>query len=228
MARQDDAASERQLAAVAAGHRRAVWQRHIGRGFAQPGGVDDLARHPDGVGLARHRFDHPAEQAVAVVRVLEAGVRLDRRCLRQRRAQLFLVGEGAPAQPLIAGQPVAHDARAVQEQLAQPHLGQRRVEPGYVRADLVVQTQRAALAQLHDSRGRERLGVRGDTNAMARRQRRAGGQVGAAESRLEDDLSPVRHRDHAARLLEQAHLEFDPARQVVQRRRKPVGHRAGG
>src|SRR5262249_39622399 len=73
--------------------------------------------------------------------------------------------------------------------------------------------------------GGERLRVRGDAKAVARCQLLASSQVGAPERRFQDDPALVRHGNHTARVLEQAHLELDPARNVGERGRDPAQHR---
>jgi hypothetical protein len=60
---------------------------------------------------------------------------------------------------------------------------------------------------------------------MARRQGHPGPQIGAAERGFEDELTSMRDGDHAAGLLEEPHLELDPARNVLERAGKPAGLR---
>ena len=85
-------------------------------------------------------------------------------------------------------------------------------------ADRIIELELALLAQLHDAGGREALRVRRDTEAMARRQALAFVQVGVAKRLVEHDAAAVGDGDHAAGLLGHPHLEFEPARDVVERR----------
>ena len=63
--------------------------------------------------------------------------------------------------------------------------------------------------------------MRGDAEAMPRRQRLAGGEIGGTERLLMHKLPAMRERNHAARLGELAHLEIDPAAGVIDRRFDP-------
>src|SRR5205085_11920841 len=92
-------------------------------------------------------------------------------------------------------------------------------------ADRVVEMQMPGLAQLHDAGGGEAFRMRGDAEAVARRQRLASVEIGGAEGLFKDDLALVADRDDTTRLLGFPHLEFQPARDVVERRRQPFGHR---
>ena len=88
----------------------------------------------------------------------------------------------------------------------------------------VVELELALLAQLHDAGGGEALRMRGDAEAVARRERFAGVEIGGAEGALQHDLAAMRDRDDAARLLRGLHLEFEPARDVVERGGEPAVH----
>ncbi len=59
---------------------------------------------------------------------------------------------------------------------------------------------------------------------MARRQLFAGIEIGGAERAFEHDLVAMGDRDDAAGLLGSLHLEFDPARDVVERGFEPAVH----
>ena len=99
-----------------------------------------------------------------------------------------------------------------------------RIQTIDVIADRVVELELAPLAQLHQGRRGKTLRLGGDAEAMARRQRRSGRQVGVTERALEDDFSALRDRDHAARLARQPQLECKPVRDVVECAREPAVH----
>ena len=97
-------------------------------------------------------------------------------------------------------------------------------------AGAIVELEPSVLAKFHDAGGGEALRMRGDAKAMVRGQRRAGAQIDDAEGLLQYDLAADRRRDDAAGLLGVAQLEFDPAWNIIERRRQPWlhrGHRAG-
>jgi hypothetical protein len=112
----------------------------------------------------------------------------------------------------------------VREELCEARAGDRAVEPFHVLADAVVEAEALLLAQAQDAGGSEAFGMRGDAEAVARRQRHGARQIGEAEGLLVDQLAAMRDRGDAAGPLERAHLEFEPLRNVVERRREPAFH----
>ena len=176
---------------------------------------------PGAVGLAADGLDHQAEQAVAVVRVLEAGAAPDHRRRLELRAQLGCVEKRAPVDELAGVGPVAHHAGGVRKELGERCARERRMQPADVAPHRVREPQPLLLPQLHDAGGGEALRVRRDAKQVARRERRALHGIGVAERGLEHDAPAVRDRHRAAGLLVQPHLELEPARQIVDRRFQP-------
>ena len=149
-----------------------------------------------GVGLAGGRLDHGAEQREADVGVLEALVARAARRRRRRRCGRSVAASGngrtscqwSPSRPSRTSPPPwASSSRSVTP--ASRRCRQRR-QP---LPDRVVEAQHAALGEAHDGRGRERLGVRGDAEAVVGRQGRAGVDVGEPVGRLQDDVAVVQH-----------------------------------
>jgi len=91
-------------------------------------------------------------------------------------------------------------------------------------ADGIVEPELALLTQLHHAGRSKALGVRGDAEAMARRQLLAGIEIGEAEGVLGNDLAAVDESHHDAGLLEGALLEFNPGADVVDRGSQPIVH----
>src|SRR5258708_36036282 len=80
----------------------------------------------------------------------------------------------------------------------------------------VVELELALLAQPHDAGGGEALRVRGDAEAVAGRQRHSAGEIGMAETLLEQDAPALGDRDRAARQLARPHLKLEPAGDIVE------------
>ena len=111
------------------------------------------------------------------------------------RAQRGGVGEGPHELPVVAVAAVADEPATVGEQLAQRDPGdRRRRQRRQPLPHRVVEAQHAALGEAHDRRGGERLGVRGDAEAVVRRQRRR-----RPRRRRARGPSPGRCRRRAAR-----------------------------
>jgi hypothetical protein len=89
----------------------------------------------------------------------------------------------------------------------------------------VVKLELCLLAKLQDFCCSEAPRVRGDAKAVAGGKRLASRQIGGAERMFKHDRSPMRDGDDSAWLLRHAHLEFDPARDVIERAAKPPIHR---
>jgi hypothetical protein len=155
----DHAVAERELGAVAPGHRDARAERRIRLGFPQAGRRDDGALDPVGIGLAGDGLDDETGEAVAVVRIFEAAIRIEHGRCAQRSLQLAGVEERAAVLPLAGVGAVADKAGAVREQLRDRRLGHGRMQPLDVAADGIVELQLALLAQFHDTGGGEALGV---------------------------------------------------------------------
>src|SRR6185437_2679412 len=176
-------------------------------GLFEPGRLDDLAPDPRRVILAGQRLDDEPGQREAVVGILEPRVALDRRAAGEIAADLRDAEKGPPIEPLAAIGAVAHEPGAVREELSDRRLGDRLVQVADMLADGIVEPQPALLAQLHDARGGEALRMRGDAEAVARRQRQVLHQIGMAESALEDNPAALGDGDGATRLPGLAHLE---------------------
>ena len=230
VARECEAAAEQSLVAVAARELRLGRERHIRHGLGEAGGGHDLALHPGGVGLASDGLDHQPCEGEAVVAVFQPSVGLDRRWRREVFPDARLVRERRAASPVGAVGAVPEDAGGVGQELRDRRSGDVGVQARNVLAGRVIQPQAPLLAQLHDGGGGEGLGVGGDAEAMARRQLRAGREIGVAERGVEHDLALVGDGDGAAGLIRQAHLVGEPLRDVGERRREPGGgfaHRVG-
>ena len=81
----------------------------------QARGFDDLAFDPDPIGLLGDRFDHKADQSVAVIGIFEACIRLDDRRRLEVGGQ-FLGAEKWPViGKLFGGGAVADEAGAMGE-----------------------------------------------------------------------------------------------------------------
>src|ERR1022692_3234500 len=107
-----------------------------------------------------------------MVGVLEARVRLDHRAMGEIGAQCGLVEKGTPIGPLAAVGAVANEARSVREKLRDRRRRDGRVQAADVAADAVVEADASSLSQLEDAGGSEGFGMRGDAEAMPRRQLR--------------------------------------------------------
>ena len=224
VARHHHALAQQQTARMALHQTAARRRGDVAKSVLQPGGGDDFALHPVRVGLPSSGFDHHAEQGVAQIAVLEAGVDIDRRRLAQLGQHLVSIQERAPVLELSAVRAVARGAGAVRQQLGQGGGGQFRVQALHMLTDRIVQPQTALLAQLeHAGRG-EGLGVRADAKAVARGQAGAARQVGVAQCQRQHGLLPVvdGQRDPGAR--GGAHLHVHPAGDVVDRRLQPFFH----
>src|SRR5262249_7315748 len=162
-----------------------------------------------------------------MVRVFEAGAALQDRRLRQVGPQLIGIAKGPAIVPLAAVDAVADDPRAVRQQLQDRHLGQLRMQAVDMAASPVVKRQAAFLAQLHDAGGGEGLRMRGNAEAMARRQCRALRRIVMAEGCFEHHLAALGDGDGNAGQLEATPLEVDPLRDVVERRLQPFLHGRG-
>ena len=224
VARQDDAAAERKLRGMALCQRRALRQRHVGAGLPETGGVHHLALDPGVVALPGHRLDDLAGEAVAVVRVLHAQIGVDRLRLGEFLQELLGAEEGPAMGPLAGVLAIADDAGGVREQLRNSRLRHCRVQALHVAAGRIVELQLALLAQLHDAGGGEALGMRGDAHQMPRRQLDLAIRIGVAPGLLQHHLALVRDRQHATRLLGQAHLEAEPLGDVVEGGCEPSVH----
>ncbi len=119
---------------------------------------------------------------------------------------------------------VADDTGAMREQLGDRHLRHRLMEIADILPDRIVEPELAPLAQFHDARRREALGMRGDPETVARRQLDALREIGVTEGLFENDPAALRDGDDAAQLLRLAHLEFEPPGDIVERRRQPSVH----
>src|SRR4051812_33279 len=98
----------------------------------------------------------------------------------------------------------------MREKLRDGHARDRRMQVVYVVTGRVVELELALFAQLHDAGGGEAFGVRSNPEAMTRRERFTGRQIGRAKGPFEHDLLAVCDRDDAAGLLRGAlHLEFE-------------------
>src|SRR5260221_2209361 len=152
LARKDHTPPERQLAAVAARQLRPVRQRNIRRGLGQPRSVDDLALDPGAIALAGDRLDDEPGEAIAVIRIFEPRIRLDRGAGAEILADQFDGGKapaGAPLTAIVAG---ARQAGAVPEQVRDGHVRHRLVQIADILPDRIVEPQPALLTQLHDPR----------------------------------------------------------------------------
>jgi len=112
----------------------------------------------------------------------------------------------------------------VREQLCDGDAREVPVQPLDMATDGIVQRQAPAFAQQHDASGGEGFGVRGDAEAVARGQRFGARQVGGSKSLFQNDATLMGDGDGAAREFRLPHLEFDPARNVVERGLEPGVH----
>ena len=220
----DDPLADGVAPAMTLGHRPGP-EPEIGRGLFQPGTSDDLARDPVGIRLARHLLDDEAEEREAVVGILEAlRGRIGRR--ERKIGEEFFLREIGPAIGELARiEPVAHEAGAVRDELGHRHAGDVGMEAVDIGADAVVEPQSPGLGEAEQSGGGEGLGMGGDAEAVARRQRFARREVGAAEGGLQDDVASAGHGDGAAGLIVMAPLELHPTRNVIQCGGEPGFHR---
>ena len=145
---------------------------------------------------ARRLLDHAPQQGVADVGVLEALVAAEHgSAVAGRSEQPVGVGELTEELPEVAIPAVTDDAAAVSEQLTERDPRDRRagqlVDP---RADRIIEVQHALLGQTDDRGGGERLGVRGDPEAVGRGHRRRRLQVGQPAGRRHHDVAVVQHR----------------------------------
>src|SRR3954454_13060526 len=95
---------------------------------------------------------------------------------------------GARVEELPGVTAIAHEPSRVREQLRDRHARDRRMETIDVVAGRIVELELPLLAQLHDARGGEALGMRGDAEAVSRREGFAGVEIRRAEGPLEEDL----------------------------------------
>src|SRR3546814_9138520 len=99
-----------------------------------------------------------------------------------------------------------------------------RRPPRSTRTDTLFPYTTLFRSQPQDAGGGEGLGMRRHAEAVARRQRFAGGKVGDAEGPLQNHPAASGDGDHAARLLARPHLVLEPAGNIVQCRLQPVFH----
>src|SRR5271166_371016 len=215
---------ERQLGAVATSDGHSIGNRHIRLGLLEPGCVDDRLFDPAAKGGSSHRLDNKTGEAIAVIRIFEAGVWLDHRCRRKVDSELRYAGEWATVLPRGCIATVANDAGGVREKLRDRGLRDRGMEALDVLPDAVVESELTRFAELHDPGGSEALRMRGHAKPVTRRQRRAADDVGIAEGPFEDGPAFVDNRNHTTRLLGLAHLVFEPLRDVDESRLKPFIH----
>jgi hypothetical protein len=220
----DTPAKQRLRGMTARERHRLRQQRGIRRGLAQTDGFDNLALDEVRIRLARDRLDDEAEQPVAVIGIFEAGVGIDRRRQREFGAQLVRREIGPGVGELTGIMAVAHQPRTVRQQLRQSGRANIWMQVLHVGPDGIVELQLLALAQAHDAGGGESLAVRGDPEAMARRQFLAAVEIGIAERGLHDDLAAMGDRDHAAGLPGHPDLELQPVPDVIECRAQPSIH----
>src|SRR5579859_10174 len=91
-------------------------------------------------------------------------------------------------------------------------------------ADGIVEFELAGFAQFHDPGGGEAFGMRGDAEAMPRRERLASTEISPAESAVEQYFPLFRHGDDTAGLLALPHLIIQPLRNIIQRGVEPARH----
>src|SRR5215475_973744 len=198
--------------------------RHVGRGLGETGGIDDLALDPDGVGLAGDRLDREPEQSVAVVGVFEACVRRDRRYLSQLGQKLIGLEVRPPIRELSGVATVADQPGAVREQLRDRGLRDLLMQLLDVVADCIVELQSLQLPQPHDAGRQKGLAVRGDAEAVPRRELFAAVEIGMAERMFGNDLAAMGDGDDAADLLRSVELKAEPVRHVIDCGSKPWVH----
>jgi hypothetical protein len=85
VAGEDHALAEQELGAMAASEPCSFRQRHVGRRFLQPGGIDDFALDPSRIRLAYNGLDHETEKSEAVIGIFEPRIGLDDRVRGQIR-----------------------------------------------------------------------------------------------------------------------------------------------
>src|SRR3954452_5388275 len=132
-------------------------------------------------------------------------------------AQFARIVIGAPVEELSGVTAIASQTSRVRKQLRDRHARDRRMQTIDVVAGRIVELELPLLTQLHDARGGEALGMRRDAEAVSRGERFAAVEIGMTEGVFEHDLVTTRDRDDAAWLLRGLHLEFEPARDVVER-----------
>src|SRR6202042_3923151 len=103
---------------------------------------------------------------------------------------------------------ISGNSGAMRENLPDRRSRGGRIEVRDIVADRIVELQFAALAQFHDACRGEALRVRSDPKPVARSESFAGREIGDAESLVKQNLIFERDRDHAARLLRGAKLQF--------------------
>lgn len=216
--------AERQLARMAAREQRTLGKRCVRLGLAQACRLDDFALDPDRVGLLRHRLDHETDQAETVIGIFEARAGFDRGRQLQLREQFPGVEIGAAVDELTGIGAIACQPGTVRQHLRNRRLSDARMQAADILADRVVEPDLALLAQLHDAGRSKTLGVRSDSEAVARGQLLAGVEIGEAEGMLGDDRAAMGECDDDARLLECRLLEFDPGADVVDRGSQPRVH----
>ena len=174
--------------------------------------------------------DHPAQDPVAEVRVLERRARRP----RQRRVRREEALEGVERQPLLAVAPriVGGEAGRHREQLADRHgrrVARRRApgrEGGDVGRDRIVESQPALVAQQEERGRRERLRHRGDPEHGVRVRPPLLAVADRAGARRMDEPAVTNHAPGHARdprlALEALEAGVDRGQQVVERGHAPV------
>jgi hypothetical protein len=110
---------------------------------------------------------------------------------------------------------VAGQACGVRQQLRDGLLRDLRMQIPDMLADRIVEAQFAPLPQLHDARGGECLGMRGDAKAVARCEFLAAVEIGETECALAYQIAALGDRDDHARLLRSRQLKFKPVGNVA-------------
>lgn len=197
----------------------------VGLGLRQPGRRDDLAGDPVGIGLSRDRLDDEAEQAEAVIGIFQALRARENRRPREIGEQLVLAQIGLAIEELARVYAVPQETGAVGKQLGQRHRRNVWVQALDIGAGPVVEPQAPLLDEAQGTRSGEALRMRGDAEAVARRQRLAGCKIGAAERSFQHDLALAGDRDRATGLVMEPALEFEPACDIVERGGQPGLHR---
>ena len=121
-----------------------------------------------------------------------------------------------PVDELAGVVAVADDAGGVREKLRDGRARDRRMQAVDIIAGRIVELELALLAQLHDAGGGEAFGMRGDAEAMARGQLFAGREIGVPNARSNTTLPRCAIATMQPGCCEALHLEFEPARDVVE------------
>jgi hypothetical protein len=114
----------------------------------------------------------------------------------------------------------------VRKELRQRYARKPGMQSRDVAPDRIVQPQPPLFPQLHDRSGGEALGVGRDPEAVARRQSLARGKFGMAEGLFQNHVGVEGDGHYAAGLGVVAHLEFEPARDVIDGGVQPLRHAA--